>query len=88
MRKPCPTLQNLPPTDATFTQHVKRAMYQLMIWLNADRGNPPSVNPILRGQLYENNQMSPVLLPAGLSIASDFIFNRIKCNCKAPFDRI
>ena len=64
-------------------------MYQLMIWLNADRGNPPSVDPILRGWLYENNQMSPVLLPAaGTSIASDFIFNRIKCNCKAPFDRI
>ena len=86
-KKFCPPLQNLPPTDASFTQHVKRTMYQVMIWLNADRCNPPSVDPTLWGWLYKNNQMSPVLLPSGTSIASDFTLNWIKCKCATQFDR-
>ena len=36
----CPPLKHLPPTDPSFREHVKRAICQLNIWENADKGQP------------------------------------------------
>ena len=83
----CPPLENLSPTDAGFVEHVKRAIYQLMVWENADKGNTVSVDATEWGWHYIDNQLMPTMTPVNIEIAPDFVLNLIKCGCKALADR-
>ena len=40
-KKVSPPLECLPPTDSSFREHVKRAVYQLAIWSSDGRRSPP-----------------------------------------------
>ena len=58
----CPPLEHLPPTDASFREHVQRAICQLNIWENADKGQPDySVCVNLLGWSVVGNQLMPIM---------------------------
>ena len=59
----CPPLHSLPPTDASFAEHLKRAMYQFIVWKHADQPNAPLVNPSDWGWSDEEGYMMPVMVP-------------------------
>ena len=86
-KKICPPLKSLPPTNDSFRENVKRALYQLAIWLNADQANPPSIEAIDWGWCRNQfNNLIPVTSCAE-QIAPNSLLEIISCNCKAQRDR-
>ena len=84
----CPSLEHLPPTDAMFREHVKRAICQLNIWENTDKGQPDdSVHVNLLGWSVVGNQLMPIMPPDNTAVAPDFVLKLIKCACKSASDR-
>ena len=83
-KKVCPPLENLPPTDSSFREHVKRAMFQLSIWLSADKRQPSdSINATDWGWYEIEMQLMPIMTPDDVQIAPDSVLKLIKCNCKS-----
>ena len=76
-------LQRLPPTDLAFRLNVRRALYQLQIWLHADELNPPDLLPTDWGWHIEGGSLEATQLPPGTAIAPDGLLNSVKCQCKA-----
>ena len=84
----CPPLEHLPPTDASFREHVKRAICQLNIWENADKvQSDDSVHVNLLGWFVVGNQLMPIVTPDNTAVAPDFVLKLIKCACKSASDR-
>ena len=87
-RKICPPLEKLPPTDDSFREHVKRAMFQLRIWLDADKAQPTqTIDPLDWGWHTVDSYLIPTTTPEGTPIAPDSVLKIIRCNCKSVNDR-
>ena len=49
VRKSALPLKTLPPTDEAFTENVKRAILQIIIWYSTMEADPPDIDPTLYG---------------------------------------
>ena len=87
-RKVCPPLENLPSTDSSFREHVKMAMFQLSIWLSADKRQPSdSIDAADWGWYEIEMHLMPIMTPDDVQIAPDSVLKLIRCNCKAQNNR-
>lgn len=79
-----PKIQSLPPSTEAFTENVKRAHLQTLIWKAAVLLDPPSIDPVEFGYVRHEPSKSlvPVTVPAGVPLAPDEILSLIKCNCQ------
>ena len=84
----CPSLEKLPPTDSSFKEHVKRAMFQLHIWANADKRQvDKTVRPINWGWQIIDAQLTPITTPDNVVPAPESLLKLIKCSCKSVSNR-
>ena len=84
----CPSLEKLPPTDSSFRQHVKRAMFQLHIWANADKRKvDKTVVPINWGWQIIDAELTPIMMPDNVVPAPESLLKLIKCSCKSVSNR-
>ena len=87
-KKISPALERLPPTDFSFREHVKRAMFQLAIWLSADKLQPPINIKASDWGWYEiDMSLMPITIPDDVQIAPDSVLKLIKCSCKSQDNR-
>ena len=84
-RKSAPPLKTLPPTDEAFTENVKRAILQIIIWYSTMEADPPDTDPTLYGWLKDivNKVLVAVGLPDNVSTAPEAVLNMIKCGCSS-----
>ena len=63
-------------------------MYQLNIWVNADRGHPDdSVNVIEWGWNQNEMQLTPIMTPDHIEVAPESLLKLMRCNCKSSNNR-
>ena len=73
------SLVRLPPSEASFKQHVLRASIQTKIWMTSHQAKPPIGSPYEYGWKKSCNGPTPVLFTGLMS--SDFLQDLI-CSCK------
>ena len=78
-----PELKSLPPTTEAFTEHVKRAQFQIAIWNSALNQNPPNLDPVNFGWAKESStkSLTPVAIPLNHPLAPAQIMQMIRCGC-------
>ena len=78
-----PTVASLPPTREAFTENVKRAHFQTVLWrtINID---PRQLKPEEFGWKMDtdNKSLSLICLPDDTKPAPDYILEMIRCDCK------
>jgi len=72
-------LVRLPPCEASFTQHIIRAMLQTNVWMNSHIAKPVIRSPLGFGWEECRNTLLPVLFEGPMS--SDFLQDLV-CTCK------
>lgn len=72
------SLSKLPPSEATFLQHVLRVCLQTYIWRSSQKAQPPVKSPLDFGW-EQNGGLVPVLFRGQMS--SDFLQDLV-CSCK------
>ena len=80
-----PKLNSLPPTTQSFNENVKRAHLQACIWKNADKPDPPKIDPTKCG--WEKNEsdktLEPIMVPKDTLMAPEDILKLLKCFCQS-----
>lgn len=78
-----PKLHTLPPTSESFAENVKRAHLQAAVWLSADSGDPPVIDPTELGWTRDEPSrcLVPVSLPPNRPTAPDELLKMICCSC-------
>ena len=78
-----PNLASLPPMREAFTENVKRAHFQTVLWrtINID---PRQLKPEMFCWKMDtdNKSLSPIGLPDDTKPSPDYILERIRCGCK------
>ena len=80
MREP-PKIRNLPPTDETAREHVKRARLQVLIWRAADKYNIPTLKLSNYGWIKEVDVITPI--HGNVSVAPNTLLQHVACGCKS-----
>ena len=73
------SLIKLPPCEASFREHVKRAIWQTKVWTSSHVTHPSIGTPTDHGWRQENDHLSPVLFEGPM--ASEALDDLI-CSCK------
>ena len=73
-------LARLPPSEPAFLQHVKRAMWQTLIWVNSHDPTPDLGHPEQHGWKREKGQLTPIYYEGPM--ASELL-NELVCQCSA-----
>ena len=73
--------KNLPPTDETAREHVKRARLQVLIWRAADEYNIPRLECSRLGWIKEDDIMVPI--HGNVSVAPNVLLQHVACGCKS-----
>ena len=79
-----PNLAALPPTMPAFTENVKRAHFQSLLWRDLSL-DPRSLNPESYGWTKDevNKTMTPTYAPENIKPVPDYILETVKCGCKS-----
>ena len=78
-----PLLYNLPPTDESFKENVRRVHLQAMVWYATRETDFLALEPTLYGSRRDElcNVLAPSGLPDSITAAPDEILNMVKCGC-------
>ena len=76
-----PNLAALPPTMSAFTENVKRAHFQSILWRDLTI-DPRSLNPETWTRDEDNKAMTPTMTPESVKSIPDYILESVKCGCK------
>ena len=71
-------LLNLPPCEATFTQHVLRASWQTKMWLSSHTAQPALPSPDGHGWEREDDTLSPVFFSGPMA---EEVLKTLVCVC-------
>ena len=74
-------IRNIPPTDETAREHIKRARLQVLIWRAADEYNIPRLELSKFGWIKEDEIM--VLIHGNVYIAPNILLQHVACGCKS-----
>ena len=79
-----PNLAALPPTMSAFTENVKRAHFQSILWRDLTI-DPRSLNPETYGWTRDedNKAMTPTMTPESVKSVPEYILETVKCGCKS-----
>jgi len=80
-----PKLCTLPPTKEAFTENVKRAHYQAILWRMLETSHPPALDPEEYGWMRDvkNKSLSPITVPDDVKLAPEYVLEMIRCGCKS-----
>ena len=80
-----PQLKSLPPSTEVLIENIKRAHYQVAIWKNSDKLNPPLLDPCDYGWYRDEATrcLLPVMIPAGIKPAPPEVLKLIRCSCSS-----
>ena len=73
------SLVRLPPSEASFRQHIFRVSLQVYVWMNAHIAKPPPRSPLEYGWTMGNRSIVPLYFEGPMS--SDFLQDLV-CTCK------
>ena len=72
---------NLPPTDETAREHIKRARLQVVIWRAAGEYNIPMLEHSRFGWIKEDDIMVPI--HGNVSVVPNVRLQHVTCGCKS-----
>ena len=72
-------LTKLPPSEASFEQHVLRASLQTRIWTSSHLTHPDIPSPVGHGWIYENHCVVPLFFEG--KTATEFL-DGLLCTCR------
>ena len=72
------------PTRETFQLNAKPSHFQACIWRHARESRVPLLDQLEHGWIWDtvNTILTPVMLPAGVPSAPDYIAIMSKCSCE------
>ena len=72
------------PTGGSFLLNAKPSHFQACIWRQACESRPPLLEQLEHGWIWDtvNTILTPVMWPAGLPSAPDYISIMINCSCE------
>ncbi|MEW8119932.1 MAG: hypothetical protein AB2792_22450, partial [Candidatus Thiodiazotropha sp.] len=73
------TLSKLPPSEASFEQHLRRASWQAKMWTHAHQSVPNIPSPVGHGWKVEHDTIIPVLFDGPVSAE---VLRELVCSCR------